>query len=43
MEPMGRTGAKWCTKLNLAKNSALGSKTGIYIGEALIKNPDHPV
>ena len=27
----------------MAKNSGLNTKTGIYIGEALITNPQHPV
>lgn len=31
------------TKLNLSKNSNLNNKAGIFIGDALISNKDHPV
>lgn len=31
------------TKLNLSKNYNLNTKAGIFIGDALISNKDHPV
>lgn len=38
-----RTGAVNITKLNLSKNYNLKSKAGIFIGDALISNTEHPV
>jgi hypothetical protein len=38
-----RPGAVNITKLNLSKNYNLKSKAGIFIGDALIANKDHPV
>lgn len=40
---MRRKGSKNITKLNLSKNKSLSEKAGIYLGDALIENPDHPV
>lgn len=42
-EAIQREGAKCFTKIVLAKNPRMQAKTGIYIGEALIANPSHPV
>lgn len=42
-EVLRRPGSKNITKLNLAKNRNLSERTGIYLGDALIENPDHPV
>mmetsp|Transcript_1043 Transcript_1043/g.1910 ORF Transcript_1043/g.1910 Transcript_1043/m.1910 type:complete len:313 (-) Transcript_1043:8-946(-) len=36
-------GSKCFTKLNLSNNPLMMHKTGIYIGDALIQNPEHPV
>jgi hypothetical protein len=38
-----RPGAVNITKLNLSKNYNLKGKAGIFIGDALIANKDHPV
>jgi len=38
-----RPGSNNITKINLSKNKNLGEKTGIFLGDALIANPDHPV
>ena len=41
---MAQEGATNITKLNLSKNKkGLGKKAGVFIGDALIQNPDHPV
>jgi hypothetical protein len=40
---LGREGAVNITKLNLSKNEKLSQKTGIFLGDALIRNPDHPI
>ena len=42
-DALSRPGAKNITKLNFSKNTDLKSKTGIFIGDALIANADHPV
>lgn len=31
------------TKLNLSNNKNLSERTGIYLGDALIENTDHPI
>jgi len=38
-----RPGAVNITTLNLSKNYNLNNKAGIFIGDALISNCDHPV
>lgn len=38
-----RPGAVNITKLNMSKNYNLKNKAGIFIGDALISNKDHPV
>lgn len=38
-----RPGSVNITKLNMSKNYNLKSKAGIFIGDALIANRDHPV
>lgn len=38
-----RPGSKNITKINLSKNKDLSEKAGIFLGDALIENPDHPV
>lgn len=42
-EALARPGAKNITKLSFAKNKKLQGKCGVFIGDALIRNPDHPV
>jgi hypothetical protein len=42
-DALARPGAVNITKLNMSKNPDLKSKTGIFIGESLISNPDHPI
>lgn len=38
-----REGSKNITKLNLSKNYKLTDKAGLFLGDALIDNPHHPV
>lgn len=42
-DALGRPGAVNITKLNMSKNADLKSKTGIFIGDALINNCEHPI
>ena len=42
-DAIGRPGAKNLTKLKLSKIQTLKMKAGIFIGDALIDNKDHPI
>ena len=42
-ESLGEPGKTNITKLNLSNNPGLKFKSGIFIGDALVSNPDQPV
>ena len=42
-ESLGEAGKTNITKLNLSNNPGLKFKSGIFIGDALVSNPDQPV
>lgn len=42
-DALARDGAKNVTKLYLGKNKGLDNKAGLHIGDALLKNPNHPM
>jgi hypothetical protein len=39
---LGKEGGKNITELNLSRTKMIG-KAGIFIGEALLKNPNYPI
>jgi len=39
-ESLGEAGKQNVTKINLSSNPGLGVKCGIFIGDALVSNPD---
>lgn len=42
-QALSRPGSKNITKLNLSKNPRFSEKAGVFIGNALVENLDHPV
>mgnify|MGYP006087863169 CR=1 FL=1 len=42
-EAISKEGSKHFTKINLGGNPRLSSKAGVFIGQSLIDNVDHPV
>lgn len=42
-EAISRPGSKNFTKINFGGNPKLSSKAGVFIGQGLIDNKDHPV